>query len=534
MSKKIFTILIILIVFIGSIAFFLIINRDTSFPQEVPQTDEDQFFPFDSITQKPGSGDGDDDQDVIVINADDSKGDDEEVDFVVVDSRFKQIFDKNVSGFLGFIQEVEEVVNPPREDVEGLTETYNFLDSPKLSLGDIHEKVEDLSIVLNRQGLDTELEVGDVFDINVKTALIEFQNKNDLESDGIVGPNTKRKLNEVQEISTDPEDYIPETIIVEFLKVRVQEKSNGHIHEYDEKTDSLKKITNTTLRGLHESFFGSNGDTIVSRYLAGDTIRTFIGDITEDDSALDGQTNNSLATLEGEFLVDDIPFISGVPGGDYFAYLVTDSFATQVFVHDLSSGEASKIISSKINEWLPQLINKNQVAITSRASYFTEGYSYLYGNSNGFKNIPDRLVGGVFGLTTNVSPDGERILYSGTSQDESLSTFVYNPNTNSEYNLGIETLAEKCSWKDEIILYCGVPKNIFAGELPDSWYKGEVLFDDSLWEINTETNVKQVILDPGAQTGGRFDLVNIQTVGDIVLFVNKHDETLWSFDLKQE
>ena len=102
--------------------------------------------------------------------------------------------------------------------------------------------------------------------------------------------------------------------------------------------------------------------------------------------------------------------------------------------------------------------------------------------------------------------------------------------------LGIKTLPEKCVWnKTGDTLYCAVPKFIGSGEYPDSWYQGEVSFNDQLWKIDIKTLNATLLLDPVMITEGE-EIDGIKLAIDesenYLFFVNKKDSFLWKLDLK--
>jgi peptidoglycan hydrolase-like protein with peptidoglycan-binding domain len=541
MSKKYFTIAIIIIIFLGVVGFFWVLNRNTN-PE--PSTDissgDGEFFPFGSISI-------DKEREEQINNAEESSsiidlsnlpifggGDEEDPDFIVIDSRFEQIYDKAVAGYTSFTREYEEVVNDPKETIEGLVETYNFLDIENLSLGSDNDEVEKLKITLNKQNLDTVLEVSTIFDISTKTALIEFQNKNDLDADGVVGPKTREKLNEVQNISTNPEDYIPETVIKIENIIRFQEKSNGHVFEHEIDTSSQRKLSNTTLRGLHESLFGENGEVIVSRYLSGESIRTFVSKIQDSEGSSIPRDSNELGDLGGEFMVDNITSVDILPDSNKLVYLVENITDSIAYIHDIETGISKKLFTSKLKEWLVDIVNEDSITVTSKASFYSSGFSYSYRNTTGYNNTPAKLIDSVVGLTTTSSPDGEFTLYSETTTNGGIATSLLNNSTGVVRTLGISTLAEKCVFGSNSTLYCAVPKFASNPEFPDAWYKGEVLFNDTLWVVNLDNSQESIILDPSKQKRRNFDIVGLQINNGILLFQNKYDQTLWKYEIEQE
>ena len=59
--------------------------------------------------------------------------------------------------------------------------------------------------------------------------------------------------------------------------------------------------------------------------------------------------------------------------------------------------------------------------------------------------------------------------------------------TGSETSISLRTLAEKCAWQDEDILWCGVPESTPGNIImPDDYYKGIITLEDELIRIDTK------------------------------------------------
>ena len=97
-------------------------------------------------------------------------------------------------------------------------------------------------------------------------------------------------------------------------------------------------------------------------------------------------------------------------------------------------------------------------------------------------------------------------------------------------------MAEKCVWnKLNTLIYCAVPKNTTFANFPDSWYQGEISFEDQIWEINLENQNTKLLLNPVLLNGGEeVDGIklSLDKNEDYLLFVNKKDSILWGYNLK--
>jgi hypothetical protein len=143
-----------------------------------------------------------------------------------------------------------------------------------------------------------------------------------------------------------------------------------------------------------------------------------------------------------------------------------------------------------------------------------------------------QVLGGINGLTTLGSPDGKMVLYG----DNSLSLFVYDINTKNSEPLQIKTLPEKCVWGNlSDIVYCAVPKSTPSLLYPDSWYQGEVSFNDAIWKIDLKTGNTTMLVDPETiSIGEKIDAVKmtLDEGENYLFFINKKDNFLWKLDLK--
>ncbi len=99
--------------------------------------------------------------------------------------------------------------------------------------------------------------------------------------------------------------------------------------------------------------------------------------------------------------------------------------------------------------------------------------------------------------------------------------------------LPLATLAQKCAWTpDSRAVYCAVPSSL-SGTLPDDWYQGAVSFSDRIWKIDLTTRVATLVVDPAQVANTKIDAValTLDSQADVLVFMNKIDGSLWSYDL---
>lgn len=539
MSKKTFIILIVFIIFLGVIGFFVVSNTARVGNVEVEKTDNPEFVPFSGsaggeVSESQNSGN---------INFIELQERANFNDFDAEDSNFTQITGNAVSGYTLFSKIFQTVKDPDSLVSDSLVEVYNFLDFPSMKIGDTGEGVSALQKVLNRISEQTNpLPTDGTFETATKNAVIAFQTKHNLTADGIVGNGTKAKLNEIQGLSKNPKDFEPIILEEEKFTIRYQEKKNGHIFDFGIDDKFFEKVSNKSFAPIHESFFGNNGNSVVVRYADSDTIFTYLGnlvfpdvletqtEIIEEEEGENQANQEPTAVLEGDFLPLNIPFVSINADGSKLLYLERVQNRTFGRVRDLVSNQETIVLNSKFSEWLPEFVGVDSFILNTKASFRSLGYSYIYDANK--QDSFDRGVGGYTGLTTKYNSAGTKVLLSTNNGGRFLETYVYDFNDHTMLSLGIKTLAEKCVWTDLDNILCAVPRFIMPEDYPDAWYKGEVLFNDRLWSVNTENGLEKLVSTLKHKNLENIDAVNPVYKDGILLIQNKYDYTLWMLDLR--
>ncbi len=237
---------------------------------------------------------------------------------------------------------------------------------------------------------------------------------------------------------------------------------------------------------------------------------------------------NAVISLTTTLLPQNIVRGAVSPDGTQIFSLIpiTNGFGISGLVSNPDGTGQRKIFESPATEWSAQWVNKNTIALTTLASREADGYLYFLNPISGdFKKV----LGPLRGLTTLVSPDGKKVLYSN-SNDRVFTTKVYSTDTGALRTLDLATLPAKCTWQDSAIIICGVPKNITSGQYPDAWYQGIVSFSDVVWLINTVQNNTNIVLAPDES----FDIIKPQVSPNhaYLYFINKTDQTLWSYRMQ--
>jgi len=312
------------------------------------------------------------------------------------------------------------------------------------------------------------------------------------------------------------------------VALRYVNKATGNIYQtFADKLDE-RRFSSTVIPKVYEAYFGNNGESVVLRYLKRDdkTIETFVGKLPKEFLGADGTGTNEIT---GSFLPENISDISVSPDTSKIFYIFNVGDNAVGVTLALEENSKTQVLNSPFTEWLSLWPQSDTITVTTKPSFNVPGYVYAINpNKKDFKKI----LGGINGLTTLTSPNGELILYNNSN----LSLTIFNTSTKNREILSIKTLPEKCVWgSSSNVLYCAVPKFISRAAYPDAWYQGEVSFSDEIWRIDTKSGNGSLILNPTNIEGGE-DIDGIKLSLDenlnYLFFVNKKDSYLWELKLR--
>jgi hypothetical protein len=289
---------------------------------------------------------------------------------------------------------------------------------------------------------------------------------------------------------------------------------DGHMFKMFLDTKMQEEVSNSTIPSIYEAYFNGLADTVVYRYLSEDkTISTFIA---------------SLGAPKGEFLSQGITDFSVSKDGTKYFYLSENSNGATGVVGTFGDTKKDYVFNSPFTEWLSQWTNNQKIFLTTKAAAGVDGSIFLLDTTN---KTTSKILGGISGLTTLVSPDGSNVLYS-TSTETGPKLGVFNINKHETKDLSTYGLPEKCVWSDNNInVYCGVPNTITGNQYPDVWYQGLISFDDYFVKINTQTGDTVTIANSKDETLIDGTYLFLSNKEDTLFFVNKKDSTLWSLSL---
>lgn len=327
------------------------------------------------------------------------------------------------------------------------------------------------------------------------------------------------------ETSTPAKPLPPATESVPAL--RYVDRATGNIFQtFADKIDE-RKFSSTLIPKVYEAFFGNKGEAVLMRYAKGDnkTIETFVGILPQE--VLGGDSEGNFE-IRGTLLPANVKDVSVSPDTLAAFYLFNSGENTIGTILNFSDSKKTQIFDSAFNEWLSYWPSPKTIMLATKPSYLAPGY--LYKLDTGTKAM-SQVLADVSGLAVLPSPDGKMVLYS----DNSMALYVYHTDTKLSESLGVRTLADKCAWnKGGTAVYCAAPKSTGGNNFPDTWYQGEVSFNDEIWKIDPSLGSTELLADPAAIAGEEIDgtKLSLDPNENFLFFVNKKDSYLWRVDLR--
>ncbi|MBU3925599.1 hypothetical protein KJ763_00305 [Patescibacteria group bacterium] len=302
--------------------------------------------------------------------------------------------------------------------------------------------------------------------------------------------------------------------------IKYIEKSTGHIFEINPDGQNRNRISNTTILKSFESFWSTDGNSLIVRYLedSGDyfNIRNFSGSFSASTS------------LEGIFLPNDIKSLVVSPEEKSIFYLIPSGDSNIGLTASFLNEKKKQIISIPFGEFNVSWPSKNIISFNTKPSAEIEGHVYFLNLKTGGFN---KIFGDIKGLVSLVSPDASKILFSQTSGKRIISK-IYDIDKKTESGFWVNTIPDKCVWskKEKGVIYCGTPNSLPNADYPDEWYQGLVSFNDSLWKINIDIG-ESILVAPDLN----MDMINLSLTPDedYLVFINKKDNTLFSLKLEE-
>jgi hypothetical protein len=257
--------------------------------------------------------------------------------------------------------------------------------------------------------------------------------------------------------------------------VRFVESGTGHIYQVDS-TGNETKLSGTTFPGARSAVWSTEGTRVaITREVDTSTLETFNGVIQKNDTGT--------MTLEGSVILGTVRNVAYSESGDILYY-------TQENTHGGVEG-----ISKNLKT------NKTQTLFTTP--------------------LHDIVV--AWEPTIIITTKPSVALFSGQSGNSLISWLQTGAHTVA---LPRGVLPEKCDHTGNILI-CAVPSNFEAGSYPDRWYRGEITYNDALWQFDMNTGSSTPLFDFEGHTNKQIDVRSIAATKTGYLLEGKSDDSLW-------
>jgi len=293
------------------------------------------------------------------------------------------------------------------------------------------------------------------------------------------------------------------------------EAGTGHLYQINMETGEEKRISNTTIPNASQAEIASDGKTVVMRSGFTANNNVILGTLNEV-GGLDNQTlpfpiADMVFSTTGNLLYTE-PTENGLRARQL---QVTDQVTNTLFEIPFRDAE----IIWSLDGVAPHYVY-------SKPSAKLQGYMYAIEN-NRLQRLP------IAGPGITAVANARFVNYSQLFTTEHIG-LTFNTSTRETTGTPIVTIPEKCAYQDSTssILYCGHEIAIYDFEFPDSWYKGIKSFSDRLWAIDLEEGSAQQLANPVQISGREIDMTHMTASAntDMLYFINKHDNTLWSYE----
>lgn len=301
----------------------------------------------------------------------------------------------------------------------------------------------------------------------------------------------------------------------EEVEVRYIDRQSGNVYAFRVHERTATRISNKTLPGIQEASWLADGSRAFVRFL-------------EKDSAGVEHVSTYMLPANGEggyFLEQDLAEVRTASSSVLALYSSGTGSVASLAGPEGTSG--TTLFSSLLSSLHVRFAGGNFVA-TTKATSALDGYAFLVDRAGSFT----RLLGPLRGLDTLPNPSGSQVLYSYIDRTK-LYTQVLDVANRTTVPLPLVTLAEKCAWNREgTAVFCGVPTTV-RGTLPDDWYQGAHSFTDRVWRIDLTSRVATLIFDPNelAEEAMDIEALTLDSASDVLVFMNRLDGSLWSYDL---
>jgi len=286
--------------------------------------------------------------------------------------------------------------------------------------------------------------------------------------------------------------------------VRFVESGTGHIYQVDS-TGNETKLSGTTFPGARSAVWSTEGTRVaITREVDTSTLETFNGVIQKNDTGT--------MTLEGSVILGTVRNVAYSESGDILYYTQENTHGgVEGISKNLKTNKTQTLFTTPLHDivvaWEPTII------ITTKPSVSLPGFAYTKDAA--------RITDSMNALSTKEL--GATVLFSGQSGNSLISWLQTGAHTVA---LPRGVLPEKCDHTGNILI-CAVPSNFEAGSYPDRWYRGEITYNDALWQFDMNTGSSTPLFDFEGHTNKQIDVRSIAATKTGYLLEGKSDDSLW-------
>ena len=261
--------------------------------------------------------------------------------------------------------------------------------------------------------------------------------------------------------------------------VRFMERATGHVYDAKIPTVEKARVSNITSPKDYETVFNSKGTEAISRFLNGESISTIYTQIST------STATTSIKNIAYPFNTDIV-----IAKKDSIFYTVKSTDGSAGYLTTFDKKKSTQVFSSPLQNLLATWSGGDIIAVFPKPHSEYPGVLFFVNTKTG---ITKQILSGVNGLTALPNKDATYFLYNTNPKDLSLA--AEKVSSNSDTNLQIKTLPEKCVWsqKNITVAFCAVPNYVPETGYPEKWYQGVVSFNDSVYKINIATGEESVV-----------------------------------------
>jgi hypothetical protein len=295
--------------------------------------------------------------------------------------------------------------------------------------------------------------------------------------------------------------------------IRYVEAGTGHIFDIDIITGQEERTSPISVPAAEKAVISPNGSYVAIRSGFGNEGLVTLINLSTIDSPSSVKLPNQMRTFafgyNNELLFTEIS-LGQTEGKGYLPSTATTRrlFTAPFVAHEMAWSDAS---------------TTNHIIYTKPAASMI-GYAYEV-TASGLKRFP---YSG-FGMTITQSGG---VRFVGRLTNSGYRALIINAAGQTNESPAA-LIPEKCTTNMSARggQFCVSPFELTELNFPDSWYKGQFISEDNIWEIGNDAAT--MISSPSRTIGRSLDIINLQitTDGKMLYFINRIDNTLWLYEI---